>query len=70
MRPFQPCVCEQQGASRVKTLAVGAPISHNEAACPGTQCPILRLDAALTGLRKKAAQLRLCAQAAWNPSIG
>lgn len=44
---------EQEGASTVKALVFGAPISHNEAAWPGTQCPIRKLNAALTGPRKR-----------------
>lgn len=44
---------EQEGSSTVKALVFGAPISHNEAAWPGTQCPIRKLNAALTGLRKR-----------------
>lgn len=40
---------EPDGASTIKALVVGAPISHSEAAWPGTQCPGLRLNAALTG---------------------
>lgn len=44
----------QEGASTVKALAVGAPVSHNEAAWPGTQCPVLRLKASGIGLREEA----------------
>lgn len=39
---------EQKGASAVATLAIGAPVGHNEAVWPGTQCPSLRLNAAPT----------------------
>ena len=35
-----------EGASTVKALAGGTPISHNEATWPGAQCPVLRLKAA------------------------
>lgn len=44
---------EQEGTSAVKALVVGATVSHDESAWHGTQCPILRLNALLTGLCKE-----------------
>lgn len=38
----------QEDASMVKALAGGAPTSHKEAVWPGTQCPLQKLNAALT----------------------